>query len=160
MLPYSMLDYGSRWSAYAGDDGGEGMIEDTVEVNGFAAEHSSLNNNIDTNKNQGLFFVDNDDDGRNNCNGVMENNLQCDNINGMIESLLCHRDDENILRKVVCKKNSPIRQTLIIVKPSCDCHRHQKFVGSKACYQSPRGFVQFNVNIGINDVHNTLEETV
>jgi hypothetical protein len=60
----------------------------------------------------------------------------------------------------VCKKNSPIRQTLIIVKSSRDCCRHQKFVGSKACYQSPCGFMQFEVNIGINDVHNALEETV
>ncbi len=106
MPPYFMLDYGSGWSAYAGDDGGEGMMEDTVEANGFAAEHSCLNNNINTNKNQGHFFVDNNDDGPTNCSGVMENNLQCDNINGMIESSLCSRDDENILRKVVCKKNS------------------------------------------------------
>ncbi len=136
------------------------MIEDTVEVNGFAAERSCLNDNIDSNKNQGLFSVDNDDDGPTNCNGVMENNLQCGNINGMTESLLCHRDDENILRKVVCKKNIPIRQTSIIVKFSSDCHRQRKFVGSKACYQSPHGFMQFNVNIGINNVHNALEETV
>jgi len=57
MPPYSMLDYGSGWSVYAGDDGGEGMMEDRVEANRFAAEHSCLNNNIDTNKNQGLFFV-------------------------------------------------------------------------------------------------------
>ncbi len=57
MPPYSMLDFGSRWSVYAGDDGGEGMMEDRVEANRFAAEHSCLNNNIDTNKNQGLFFV-------------------------------------------------------------------------------------------------------
>jgi hypothetical protein len=56
MPPYSMLDYGSRWPAYAGDNGGEGMIEDMVEVNRFAAEHSCLDNNIDTNKNQGLFL--------------------------------------------------------------------------------------------------------
>jgi hypothetical protein len=76
--------------------------------------------------------VDDDDDGPTNCNGVMENNLQCDNINGMIESLLCCRDDENIFRKVVCKKNSLIQKTLIIVKSSCDCHRHQNIVGSKA----------------------------
>ncbi len=68
MLPYSMLYYGSRWSAHAGDDGGEGIIEDTVEVNGFATEHSCLDNNIDTNKNQGLFFVDKDDNGPTNCN--------------------------------------------------------------------------------------------
>jgi hypothetical protein len=54
--PYSMLDYGSGWSAYAGDNGGEGMMEDTVEANGFAAEHSCLNNNIYTNKSQGLFL--------------------------------------------------------------------------------------------------------
>jgi hypothetical protein len=108
MPPYSMLNYGSRWLAYAGDDGGEGMIEDMVEVNRFATEHSCLDDNINTNKNQGLFFVDDNDDGLTDCNGVMENNLQCDNINGMIKSLLCHRDDENILRKVVCKKNSPI----------------------------------------------------
>jgi hypothetical protein len=58
MPPYSMLENGSRWLAYAGDDGGEGMIEDTVEVNRFAAEHSCLNNNIDTNKSQGLFFCE------------------------------------------------------------------------------------------------------
>ncbi len=81
MPPYSMLDYGSRWSAYAGDNGGEGMIEDTVKVNGFATEHSCLDDNINNNKNQGQFFVDNDDDGPTDCNGVMENNLQCDNIN-------------------------------------------------------------------------------
>jgi hypothetical protein len=136
------------------------MLEDTVKVNRFAAEHSCLYNNIDTKKNQGLFFVDDDDNGPTNCNGVMENNLQCDNINGMIESLLCRRDDENILRKVVCKKNSPIRQTSIIVKSSRDCHRHWKFVGSKACYQSPRGFMQFDVNIGISNMPNALEETV
>jgi hypothetical protein len=121
MLPYSMLDYGTRWSAYAGDDGGEGMMEDTVEANRFAAEHSCLNNNIDTNKNQQLFFVDNDDDGPTDCNGVIENKVQCDNINGRIKSLSCHRDDENILRKVVCKKNSLIRQTSIILKSSRDC---------------------------------------
>jgi hypothetical protein len=136
------------------------MIEDTVVVNGFAAEHSCLNSNIDTNKNQGLFFVGNDDNSLTNCNGVMENNLQCDNINGMIKSLLCHRDDENILRKVVGKKNSPIQQTLIIVKSSRDCHRHRKFVSSKACYQSPCRFMQFNINIGINNMHNALEKTV
>jgi hypothetical protein len=74
--------------------------------------------------------------------------------------LLCHRDDENILRKVVCKKNSPIQQTLIILKSSRNCHHHQNFVGSKACYQSPCRFMQFDINIDINDVHNVLEETV
>jgi hypothetical protein len=78
----------------------------------------------------------------------------------MIKSSLCRKDDENILRKVVCKKNGPIRQTSIIVKSSHDCHCHWKFVGSKACYQSSRRFMQFNVNIGINNVHNVLEETV
>ncbi len=82
MPPYSMLDYGSRWLAYAGDDGGEGMIEDTVEVNRFATKHSCLDNNINTNQ-KGLFFVNDDDDGPTNCNGVMENNLQCDNINSL-----------------------------------------------------------------------------
>jgi hypothetical protein len=104
--------------------------------------------------------VEDDDDGPTNCNGVMEDNLQCNNIDGMMESSLCRRDDENILRKVVCKKNSLIRQTLIIIKSSRDCYRHWKFVGPKACYQSPCGFMQFNVNVGINNVHNALEETV
>jgi hypothetical protein len=56
MPPYSMLDYGSRWLAYAGDNDGGGMIEDTVKVNRFPAEHSCLDNNINTNKNQGLFL--------------------------------------------------------------------------------------------------------
>jgi hypothetical protein len=156
MLPYSMLDYGSGWSAYAGDDGGEGMMEDTVEANRFAAEHSCLHDNINTNKNPGLFFGDDNDDGPTDCNGVMEDNLQCDNINGMIESLPCQKDDENISRKVVCKKNSFIQQTLIIVKSSRDCYRHWKFVSPKACYQSPHRFMQFDINIGINDMHNAF----
>jgi hypothetical protein len=76
MPPYSMLDYGSGWSVYAGDDGGEGMMEYMVEANGFAAEHSCLDKNIDTDKNQGLFFVSDDDDGPTNCNGVMDNGGQ------------------------------------------------------------------------------------
>ncbi len=108
MPPYSMLDYGSRWSAYAGDDGGEGMMEDTVEANRLATEHSCLEDNISTSKNQGQFFVGDDDDGPTGCNGLMEENLQFDNSNGMIKSSLCCKDGENILRKVVCKKNSSI----------------------------------------------------
>ena len=67
MPPYSMLDYGSRWLAYAGDNEGEGMIEDMVKMNRFVAEHSCLNDNIDTNKNQWLFFVDNNYDGPTDC---------------------------------------------------------------------------------------------
>ncbi len=72
MPSYSTLDYGSGWVAYAGDNWGEGMMEDMVEANGFDAEHSCLDDNINTNKNQGLFFVDNNDDGPTDCNGVME----------------------------------------------------------------------------------------
>ena len=32
-------------------------------------------------------------------------------------------------------------------------------VGPRVCYQSPRGFMQFDVDVGIDDVHNALEET-
>ncbi len=42
MPPYSMLDYGSRWLAYAGDNGGEGMMEDMVEGGGKLVCHRTF----------------------------------------------------------------------------------------------------------------------
>ena len=68
-----------------GEDGEEEMMEDTVEANEFFTNLSCLNDNIDKNKNQGLFFDNNDFDGPTSCKKVIEGNLQSDTMNGRIE---------------------------------------------------------------------------
>jgi hypothetical protein len=71
-------------------------MEDTVEANKVFTGFSCLNNNINKNKNQGLFFDNNDDDGPTGCKVVMEGNLQSSNKNRRIELLRCGIG-ENIL---------------------------------------------------------------
>ncbi len=80
-----------------GKDRDEEMMEDTVEANKFFANLSCLNNNINGNKNQGLFFDNDDDDGPTNCKEVIEGNLQSDTMNERIESSSHRRNGENNL---------------------------------------------------------------
>ncbi len=70
-----------------GKDKEEEMMEDTVEANELFTNLSCLDNNIDKNKNQGLFFDKDDNDGPTNCKEVIEGNLQSDTMNGRIKLL-------------------------------------------------------------------------
>jgi hypothetical protein len=96
-MPYFTFDCGSGRAAYVGKDREEEMMEDMVEANEFFTYLSWLDDNIDKNKNWGLIFDNNDDDGPTNCMEVIECNLQSDTMNGRIESLLHRGNGENIL---------------------------------------------------------------
>ncbi len=56
-MPYSTFDCGSGQAAYVDEDGEEEMMEDMVEANEFFTNLSCLDDNIDKNKNQGLFLT-------------------------------------------------------------------------------------------------------
>ncbi len=96
-MPYSTFDCGSGRAAYVGKDREQEMMEDAVEANKFFTNLHCLNDNIDENKNWGLFFDNNDDDGPTNCKEVIEGNMQSDTMNRRIKSSSHHWNGENTL---------------------------------------------------------------